>query len=484
MEAMQTTETTETMETIRVSEVISALSYALDLVEGQPMGHSARSCILGMRIGAEIGLPVPVQADLYYSLLIKDAGCSSNASRLFQIVCGDEIRAKAGVKTTDWTRTGWESLQYAIAHVAVGKPLLTRIAALLRAAHNQQQKSCELIKIRCERGASVARRMGFSEQVAQGIHSLDEHWDGGGYPDSLRCERIPLFSRVALLSQTLEVFWRSLGPDAAIDVVHARSGTWFDPRVVRAIDSLARRGALWKDLASLDLLAIVSSLEPVEMKLPLTGQRIDNICIAFAEVIDAKSPFTYRHSAGVAEAAVGIAKTLGLSPTETTLIRRAALLHDIGKLSVPNSILEKPDKLDSSEWDIVKRHPFYSLEILRRIPGFGRLSEIAACHHERLDGKGYFRNFDADKLDTSCRIIAVADVYDALASARPYRGALPPETVFSIMAKDTPHALDRDCFEALVATLSPGSTTACNLGNLATVTGYSVPVPLAEEIIL
>src|SRR5216684_1929576 len=138
-----------TPETIRFSDVVSALSAALDLTEGQPMGHSVRSCMLGMRIGRQIGLPVEEQADLYYTLLLKDAGCSSNASRLFHILNADEIRAKRDVKTTDWTRVGWESLHYALTHVATGAPFLERVRRLFQVAATQQQDSCDLVKIRC-----------------------------------------------------------------------------------------------------------------------------------------------------------------------------------------------------------------------------------------------------------------------------------------------------------------------------------------------
>ena len=152
---------------VRVSQIISALSYALDLTEGRPMGHSVRSCMIGMRLAAEIGLSDAEQSDLYYALLLKDAGCSSNASKLFHILSADEIRAKRDVKLTDWTRVGWESLHYALTHVATGAPFLERVSTLVRVAAKQQTESCELVKIRCERGASIARRIGFPEPVAQ-----------------------------------------------------------------------------------------------------------------------------------------------------------------------------------------------------------------------------------------------------------------------------------------------------------------------------
>jgi len=216
----------------------------------------------------------------------------------------------------------------------------------------------------------------------------------------------------------------------------------------------------------------VWALEPVETSLFLTEARVDEICGAFAEVVDAKSPFTFRHSNGVAEAAVRIAETLGMTSDEVTLLRRAGLLHDIGKLSVPNSILEKPGKLDAEEWAVVKQHPYYSWQILRKVPRFGRLSEVAACHHERLDGRGYFRSYDETKLDLPSRVLAVADVYDALAARRPYREALPLETVLGIMRKDAGQALDGARVEALATAMSG----LASLGNLVMGVGQSVAV--------
>src|SRR6201998_2305028 len=127
MAPFNATEPNEASSSIRLSEILSALSYALDLTEGQPMGHSVRACIIGMRLAQQIGLPAAERGDLYYSLLLKDAGCSSNSSRLFHIVTADEIKAKRDVKLTDWTRVGWESLHYALTHVATGLPFLKTV---------------------------------------------------------------------------------------------------------------------------------------------------------------------------------------------------------------------------------------------------------------------------------------------------------------------------------------------------------------------
>jgi HD-GYP domain-containing protein (c-di-GMP phosphodiesterase class II) len=436
---------------IRLSEIISSLSYALDLTEGQPMGHSVRTCAIGMRIAREIGLPVKDQADLYYALLLKDTGCSSNSSRLFHILNTDEIRAKHDVKTTDWTRIGWESLHYALTHVATGMPFVDRMKRLFQVAATQQQDSCDLVKIRCERGSYIARQLGFSDAVATSIYSLDEHWNGRGYPLGLHGQEIPLFSRIANLSQTLDVFLTAGGPGAAIDAAHRRSGRWFDPELVKAAASLANNGALWMGLDDADLISKVQALEPEQRRMRASEDSIDNICLAFADIIDAKSPFTYRHSNGVADAATEIGCVFGMSAREMKLLRRAALLHDIGKLNVSNAILEKPAKLTSDEWKVVRDHPFYTFEILKRIPGFASVSEDAAAHHERLDGSGYWQGFGAEQLSVPARILAVADVYDALHAKRPYRDSLPQEKVFEIMRADAPRALDPDCLEALIA---------------------------------
>ncbi len=436
---------------IRLSEILSALSYALDLTEGQPMGHSVRACIIGMRIAQHMGLPAAERGDLYYALLLKDAGCSSNSSRLFHIVAADEIKAKRDVKLTDWTRVGWESLQYALTHVATGLPFLQRMRRLFHVAATQQQDSCALVKIRCERGADIAKQLGFSDRVVSGIYSLDEHWNGRGYPDGLRKEEIPLFSRIANLSQTLEVFRTEHGPSAAIDAARRRSGRWFDPELVNVAICMSKNGTLWSSLENRDLLQEVVALEPEQRRITASEDAIDNICQAFAEVIDAKSPLTYRHSSGVAEAAMDIGRWFGMKPRDMKLLRRAALLHDLGKLGVPNMILEKPGKLTDEEWKVVKKHPYYTLEILRRIPGFEALGEEAAAHHEKLDGSGYWRGLVAEQLSIFARILAVADIFDALRAKRPYRDSLPLDKTFAIMRAESPHALDLPCLEALIA---------------------------------
>jgi putative nucleotidyltransferase with HDIG domain len=434
---------------IRVAAVVAALSKALDLSTGQVPGHAIRTCILGMRIGQEYGLTEEKLNELYYALLIKDCGCSGNSSKTFQALGSDDLKAKRDLKVTDWTSLGWETLQYALDHVAPGKPFLERTRALFRLALTQKAHTRDVTKIRCERGASLARTMKLPEATAAAILDLDEHWDGSGNPANLRGNEINLYSRIMLLAQTLENYAAAHSREVALEIIQQRSAKWFDPEVVKAALSLASRGALWTNLDSPDIAQRALELDARAATLAIGDETLDAICYAFAQVVDAKSPFTYNHSNGVANASVAIAQRLHLPRERIVFVRHAALLHDLGKLGVSNAILEKPGPLDDAEWTAMKRHPEDTWLILKSIPEFQELSEVAASHHEKLNGTGYFRNLSAGQLSTESRIIAVADIFDALSAKRPYRDGLPRETVFNNMRKSAPHAIDGDCVRAL-----------------------------------
>jgi putative nucleotidyltransferase with HDIG domain len=445
--------------TIRLSDVVSALSAALDLTEGQPMGHAVRSCAIGMRIASELQLPQQDCADLYYGLLLKDAGCSTNSARMHQILGSDDIRAKREVKFEDWTKPSLSGLRYLLRNVLPGKSTTRRFFKALAVGLQQNRNNAEVIGARCERGAEIARKVGMTEGVAQAIHQLDEHWNGAGYPGHRKGNEISLLSRIMNVSQTVEVFVSSRGPADAVQVISDRSGTWFDPAIVKLVRLLERDTAFWESVRSSGVRQSVMEMEP-GAAVTASGQRIDSICSAFAEVIDAKSHYTFTHSMGVASAAVEIAEGLGLAPQTVTMVRRAALLHDIGKLSVSNAILEKPGKLDQKEWEAMRMHPVYTKLILKMISGFEHMAFIAAAHHERLDGKGYPEQISANQMPLTARILCVADVFQALSEKRPYRDSLPAKVVFGIMEKDAPNQLDPQCLDALKQNKSeeaPGS---------------------------
>jgi HD-GYP domain-containing protein (c-di-GMP phosphodiesterase class II) len=430
---------------LRLSDILAALSYALDISDGQPAGHAVRSCLIGMRLADEVGLEADDRAALFYALLLKDAGCSSNAAKVSALYGADDFTAKRNVKTVNHSYLP-EALGYILRNVGSKRDLVRVLRAGSKTAR-------QLTEIRCERGAEIARMLEMPEATAAAVLALDEHWDGKGHPDGLAGEEIPLLGRIVCLAQTTEVFFTSFGPDAAVDMAFERTGTWFDPELVRVLASLREDARFWASLGA-DARAHVAALEPAERLVLADEARLDGVAAAFASVIDAKSPYTFRHSERVAEIAVSTGAALGLGPAALRDLRRAALLHDIGKLGVSNLILDKPGKLSEPEWAVMRRHPEWTERILRRVSRFDELASVTAAHHEKLDGSGYHRGLRGEVLGRSARVLAVADIFEALTAERPYRAALPAERALALMRDDVGTKLCPHAFAALSGALS------------------------------
>jgi HD-GYP domain-containing protein (c-di-GMP phosphodiesterase class II) len=443
---------------LRLAELMGALSYALDLTEGQPEGHCVRACLVGMKLGRLLGLSEEALAELYYTLLLKDLGCSSNAARICELYLTDDLAFKRDVKRlddTDFVRT----VQFALEHTALGSGLWQRFKVLLGSMRTKEAVAQELIVTRCQRGASIARRLRFHERVAQGIHSLDEHYNGQGRPERRRGNDIPLYSRIALLAQIVEVFYSQSGVEAALEEARRRSGTWFDPELVTALVSIPTEDELWQRLASPDVAEHVFAAEPAQFSVVVDDDYLDEIALAFGEVVDSKSPYTAGHSSRVALYTDAIAEQLGVTPERRHWLHRGALLHDVGKLGVSNALLDKPGKLDAKEWEAVRQHALFTEHILARIPQFRELAVVAGAHHEKLDGTGYPRGLHAEQITLETRIITTADIFDAITAERPYRAAVPVPRTLEIMAETVGTALDAECFAALrsvVETLGVG----------------------------
>lgn len=443
---MQRTETR-----LQLSELISALSHALDITEGQPEGHCVRCCWIGMQIGRRLGLPDDTLWGLYYTLLLKDLGCSSNAARICELYLTDDLSFKRDFKVVGDSLP--RVLDFVLSHTGLKAPLAERFRSVLNILRNGGELARELIQTRCQRGAEIARLLRFPESVSAGIYSLDEHYNGKGRPQGLAGQAIPLYSRVALLAQVIDVFHTAGGPQAALDEARLRAGRWFDPELVEAFEAVADE-AFWATLGSLDIVRDVLALEPATHVVTLDDDYLDDIATAFGQVVDSKSPYTSGHSARVALYTDLMAETMGMDGERRRWLRRGALLHDIGKLGVSNSILDKPGKLDEDEWAAVKAHAAYTEAILGRITAFAELARVSGAHHERLDGKGYPRGLMASEISQETRIITCADIFDAITAERPYRGAVPIPRTLEIMSENVGSAIDPVCFEVLKASVA------------------------------
>jgi HD-GYP domain-containing protein (c-di-GMP phosphodiesterase class II) len=445
----------------RLAELLGALSHALDLTGGLQPGHAARSCWIAQQVGHALGLGKTQLRDLYYAVLLKDAGCSSNAARVSALWLGDDRAIKRDIRTIG---TGLPALLGFVAgRAGAGAGPARRLQAAWRLVRHREAIAQELAQARCQRGAEVARQLRFGEAVAAGIAGIDERWDGSGHPGGLRGEDIPLIARIALLAQVVEVYHASAGPRAAREEVALRRGGWLDPRLADVFVRLADGNAFWRRLAAEDLEHELFALEPARQPQPVDDDDLDAIALAFGHIVDAKSPFTGGHSARVAELADQLATELGLAPDARRWLRRGALLHDVGKLGVSNAILDKPGKLDPTEWAAVQRHALYTEQILGRITAFGVLARVAGAHHEKLDGTGYPRGLDARHIRLETRIITTADVFDALTARRPYRDAMPVEQALAIMAAEEGTAFDADCLAALRRVLAAPTNTGPGL---------------------
>ncbi|MDN4054742.1 HD-GYP domain-containing protein [Massilia sp. YIM B02763] len=433
---------------LKLSELIGSLSYALDITEGQPAGHCVRCCWIGTHIGRQVGLPEDQLWELYYTLLLKDLGCSSNAARICALYLTDDLDFKRDYKLVGDSLP--QVLGFVLKHTGLKAGLAERFRSVMTILRDGPEIARDLVATRCQRGAEIAALLRFPQGVSDGIYSLDEHYNGEGKPARLAGEDIPIHSRIALLAQVIDVFHTENGRAAALAEVRARSGQWFDPRLVDAFAEVARDEAFWSVLSGPGIDDAVAALQPAGgSQQPLDDDYLDDIATAFGQVVDAKSPYTSGHSARVALYTDMIGETLGLSQQRRRWLKRGALLHDVGKLGVSNSVLDKAGALDRAEWDAVKQHAAFTETILGRIDAFRELASIAGAHHERLDGSGYPRGLGADEIRLETRIITTADIFDAITAARPYRGAIPVPQALDMMSKTVGTALDPQCFDAL-----------------------------------
>jgi HD-GYP domain-containing protein (c-di-GMP phosphodiesterase class II) len=433
---------------IALSEVIGAFSYALDLTEGEPPGHAVRTCLIGMRIAEELGLDPDSRSDLFYALLLKDAGCSANSARMAALFGADDQDVKHSSKRIDWARS-FTAAVWSLRTVAPDGTLRER-ADRIRAIRDDGAVTRSVMQARCDRGAEIVRLIGLPVRSAEAVRALDEHWDGYGQPRGLRGTEIPLLGRILCLAQTVEIFHGARGIEAAYRVAARRSGGWFDPALVDALRAFRRDAEFWQSLQEPDL----ASWEPPDRVMSADDASLDRIAEAFAGIVDAKSPWTYRHSDRTCVIATSIAVALGCDVRTLTDIRRAALLHDVGKLALSNRILDKPTKLTDSEFAKIRRHPLTTMSILARVPQLRNIALMAGAHHERLDGSGYPRGLKAIQLTLPMRVLAVSDVYEAVTSQRPYRPARSSDAALQILRADVPNRLDGDVFEALAGLLA------------------------------
>ena len=399
---------------VTLAEVVAAISLAADLGLGQPMDHVLRTCVMATRFAERLGVADHDRAATYWVTLFVGAGCTGQSweiSRMF----GDDLAWRAGSYRAAPTDIG--QLRFLLGAAGSGRGAMQRARIRAELVGTRFRHVQESLISHSTISARLAEELGLGDAVVTALRQAFARWDGKGLPRGVGGEDVALPMRICVLVDAAEVLTREHGLADGLDLMRTVRGRWFEPRLFDA----------WTELATAcipadaeDLWQSVVRAQP-DGRAPLNEQEIDRALELIADYADLKSPWFCGHSRGVAELAAAAAEQAGLRPVEVTTLRRAALLHDIGRNGVPNSIWDKPGPLTPGETERVRLHAYYTDRVLRRSRGLAPLASVASAAHERGDGTGYPREIGGDTIPVLGRYLEAADAYHAMGEPRPHR---------------------------------------------------------------
>ncbi len=435
---------------VRLPELMAALSMATDLGMGQPVESALSSCVVAMRLGDSLGLDEETMRDVYYQALLRYIGCNADTHALAAIF-GDELVLRHDFAALD-PGEPVQVVELAISFIrqANAAEAPERLAALVsRILMTLPEMMHESFAGHCELAQMLAERLGLPESLIVCLGQLYERWDGKGQPNGLQGHEVAVPVVVVTLAQDAVIWARIGGVEAAVATIHKRSGAAYHPEMAERFCQEAAK--LLDGLDQEPTWESVLALEPGSPE-PLSDEDFDRCCAAMADFADIKSPFTLGHSSGVAELASGAGRRAGLIDADVTTLRRAGLLHDIGRVGVSAGIWGRPGPLSQRDWEQVRLHPYYTERVLARPESLGKVGLLASQHHERTDRSGYHRGSGASALSMSARILAAADAYHAMTEERPYRAALTPERAAEALRGEVRAGrLDGDAVHAVLA---------------------------------
>jgi HD-GYP domain-containing protein (c-di-GMP phosphodiesterase class II) len=431
---------------IRAAEVVGALSLATDLGTGQPLEHALRTAVLAVRLGELAGATTQELVDTYYVALLHASGCTSNGHEAAQLF-GDDIAHRAAFYLVDPVNPA-EVLAFYRANVGLGRPPEVRAKLIEEAIANAGPRAREGFAMMCEVAQRFAGWLGLATSIQLALEYVFARWDGKGFPN-VAGDAIPLPMRLLHVARDFSIFLSAAGADEAGAVLQRRAGAAYEPRLTElAVRNFA------DIIAGLDESRIwehALECEPAP-QMRIAGDRIDNAFAAIAAITGLKSPWLREHSTGVAELAEAAAWRLGLPAASVSVVQRAALAHDLGRVGVSNAIWEKPGSLAFGEWERVRLHAHFTERAFAQSPALADIGCLAGSHHERLDGSGYHRGVRGPDLDAAARILAAADCYSAMREARPYRPALAVHEAERELQREAQEGrLDPDAVDAVLA---------------------------------
>jgi HD-GYP domain-containing protein (c-di-GMP phosphodiesterase class II) len=430
---------------VRTAELIAALCLGTDLGMGFPFEHGLHTTLIGMRIADRLGVDRENASRTYYACLLSHAGCTTEAHVAAEVFGGSLITNLNPVMYG----SGSEVLRGLLRALPdPERPGLVRAVQTARRVPRMAREQGPALAAVCEVAGMLAGGVGAPASVPALLAHLTERWDGKGPLRRAKHEQIPLPMRIVHVATDAAFQHLVGGVEHALRLVRERGGHAFDPEVA---DCLARGGA--------DILALgekasaweaVLALEPPPW-LSLEGEAIDRALASMSSFADLISPYLAGHSAGVAELAGAAAQHCGIDAVGVAEIRRAGLLHDLGRVAVHPRIWQKRGPLTADEWEQVRLHPYHTERVLSRSEFLAALAPVAEAHHERLDGSGYHRAATGPQLGFPARLLAAADAYHALTEPRPHREPLPPERASQMLVEEVSAGrLDPDAVTAVV----------------------------------
>ena len=433
-------------ERISAAEVIAALSLATDLSIGFDFEHGLRSTLVAARLADRLDIDRETAAQSYYACLLQQVGCTADIHERAKIL-GDTAAAVKNHIMPVWFGEPRQMMAAVARSVAPGATLPVRAIQVARRVP-RAALVMPRVDVACREVARMLiERLGLPAPTGALFAYVDERWDGKG-PTKARGDEIPLAMRIAHVARDIDVQRVLGGAELAASVVGERAGSALDPAIAaRFVDEAEDILAINDEVSVWDQ---TLACEPVP-RLILEGGGIDRALSAMGDFSDLVCPFFAGHSTGVAKLASRAAEACRLKEDEVTVVRRAGLVHDLGRVAVPVPIWQKPAPLTTGEWERVRLHPYHTDRVLSRSPLLAALAPVATADHERLDGSGYHRGVRGSSLTPAARLHAVADAYQAMIEPRPHREALPPEQAAeSIGAEARAGRLDADAVGAVL----------------------------------
>ena len=426
---------------VRRTELLAVMSLGADLGLGQPMEHVLRECLIAMRLAERLGLDAKGRATVCYTALLTWVGCHVDAYEQAKWF-GDDLALKSDFPMVDRAGTG-----FVLRHLGAGRPLVDRARLGLALIGGGRREVDAILDNHRRAAEDLAHQLGLDAEVRDNLGQAFERWDGKGTPGLARGATISLASRLVSLADVVEVFHRLGGVEAAVAVARERRGTQFDPELVDVFGSVAEE--ILAGLGGEATWAAVIAAEP-ELDVVLSGAELDTALAAVANFADVKSPYTLGHSCAVADLAERAARNFGLVEADAVLVRRAAYVHDLGRLGVSNAIWDKPGSLSVGERERVRLHPYLTERMLAS-SALAPLRMVAVAHHERLDGSGYPRGITGDALPMVARILGAADAYRSKLEPRPHRAQLTADQAAANLRDEVRGGrLDGDAVEAVL----------------------------------